>query len=160
MAESSVFESLLRILSRPVSLGGAAVLAVFLSGLLMLVPALRGPGGLAGDKPLKVSELIRKVKEELHKAEQEGLTKNELALFELKEFELVIHFVVTNTGEVGAQVVGIGSKADVKTENLQKITLRWTAVPPQEKRIGPSEFPLQPDVIVPVPGTLREERKP
>lgn len=161
MAEGSLFEVFRNVLGRPVSLGGAAVLAVFIVALVMLFPVLRDPGvGLAGDKPLEVSALIRKVKEELQTAEHERLKKNELALFELQDFEMEIHFVVRNTGEVSAEVIGIGSKADVGTEHVQKLTLRWKAIPGQEKRIGPSSFSKEPDVVLPAPGAPTEGGKP
>ncbi len=84
---------------------------------------------------LGVKELIEEVKSELVKSEQSRMAANQASLFELKDFDLEIKFVVnerrTESGKIEYQVVTVGGETTFSSERVQTIKLHMTAVPPK-----------------------------
>lgn len=91
-------------------------------------------GKLSVDEPLDLDKLIRKVKEELAASEQERVTNREAALFELKQFDLEISFVMrarsVGSGKVEYVPVVVSNELELGSERVQRITLHMNAVPP------------------------------
>lgn len=108
---------------------------------------------------LGVKDLIEKVKAELIETEQNQIKSNQAALFEIKDFDLEINFVVstrhTGTGKLEYNVVTVGGETEVSSERIQKINLHMTAIPPKaiEKPMSQSSVsaPTKPVVINPPP---------
>ncbi len=92
---------------------------------------------------VEVKDLIREVKAELVAADQEMLKNGEAALFQLKEFEMEIQFVVRRSGDLRAEVVGVGGGAGASSESIQKLKLHWDVVPPTPGSVPPSENPVE-----------------
>jgi hypothetical protein len=91
-------------------------------------------GKLSADAPLDLDILIRKVKQELAAAEQESVTNREAALFELKQFDLELSFVMRarslGSGKVEYVPVVVTNELELGSERVQRITLHMNAVPP------------------------------
>jgi Trypsin-co-occurring domain 2 len=98
------------------------------------------------DQGLGVKELIENVKAELIEAEQNRIKSNKAALFETKDFDLEINFVVNTrrkgTGKLEIQVVTIGGETEISSEKIQKIKLHMTAIPPSAGRQPAAGSPL------------------
>jgi hypothetical protein len=98
------------------------------------------------EEGLGVKDLIENVKKELVETEKNRLAANEPALFEIKDFDLEINFVVstrrTLTGQLEYKVVTVGDETQVSSERVQKITLHMTAIPPNIQKEKASESPL------------------
>lgn len=103
------------------------------------------------DQPLDIKNLIRKVKQELGEAEAEAIANNELPLFKLEEFEMEINYVIRASGGLKAEVVSVGGSSEVGTEKVQKLRLRWSAVPPQSHTVKPETGIGTSDVDVDIP---------
>jgi hypothetical protein len=93
---------------------------------------------LLSEQRLDVRCLVEAVKEELAAAEDAQRGANKAALFQLKDFEMEINYVVRNSGGISAEVVGVGTNLDAGSERVQKLLLRWDAIPNREENIPPS----------------------
>jgi len=95
---------------------------------------------------LGVGELITQVKSELAQMEQDRRKKGDAALFEVKDFDLEISFVVhkhvSAKGEVSYHLVTVGGEVQSAFERAQKVTLHLTTLPPAPVR-GESVPPSQ-----------------
>ena len=161
MATGSRATLLQRLFAPSVPLAAVVLVAALTAAILVMFPNLgRQRASLADDEPLEVKTLIRKVKEELQAAELERVNQKELPLLQLQDFEMEINFVVRNAGGVRAEVVGIGSNIDLATERVQKLKLRWTALPATQKSVAPREFSKQPDVDIPAEPVTAGGRRP
>jgi hypothetical protein len=98
----------------------------------------RRPPALLSEQPLDVRCLVEAVKTELAAAESAQRRENKAALFELKDFEMEVNYVVRNSGGIKAEVVGVGTNLDAGSERVQKLLLRWAAIPNREEQIVPS----------------------
>jgi hypothetical protein len=91
-------------------------------------------GRPSGDEPLDLDKLIRRVKQELAATEQEMVTNHEAPLFELKQFDLELSFVLRArslaNGKVEYVPVVVSSELEVGSERIQKITLHMNAISP------------------------------
>lgn len=112
---------------------------------------------------LGVQDLIEKVKDELIKTEQKRIKDGRDPLFELKDFELEINFVVTNrnkeSGGFDFKVVTLEGERDISSERIQKVKLRMAAIPPQEHQAEASEVPLEIDDSTVIRGAQPPEKK-
>lgn len=90
------------------------------------------------ERPLEVKELIEAVSQQLAEVDASRRNKKMLPLFALRDFEMEINYVVRNAGGAKAEVVGIGTNLDTVSERVQKLRLRWDAVPAQKSEIPPS----------------------
>lgn len=85
---------------------------------------------------LGIKELINKVRSELVETNIQLLKEDKPALFEVREFELELNFVIKESTNDKAgfefNAVTVGSDTEFSSEKLQKITLKMTAVPPEE----------------------------
>jgi hypothetical protein len=103
---------------------------------------------------LGIKDLIRKVKMELYESDMERKENLEEPLFELKDFDLEIAFIVkTQTrrkGKVGYNLITLDSEMQTGTENVQKIKLHMTAIPPrkQKKIVEGWQFPIDSNDVV------------
>lgn len=90
-------------------------------------------GKVSPDAPLDLDILIRKVKQELAAAEQERVTNREAALFELKQFDLEVSFVMRarslGSGKVEYVPVVVSTELELGSERVQRITLHMIAAP-------------------------------
>ena len=71
------------------------------------------------ERPLEVRELIEAVSDQLAVVDASKREKNLLPLFELRDFEMEINYVVRNSGGAKAEVVGIGMNLDTVSERVQ-----------------------------------------
>ncbi len=119
---------------------------VLLIAFLLLVPniatflrptILRLPSARENDEGLGIRELIRTVKLELQETEEQGRTNKEAALFQLKDFDLEINFIVHShsKGKAGVDYhfVAVGAETEVGLEEIQKIKLHMIAIPPRRE---------------------------
>lgn len=85
---------------------------------------------------LEISSLIRNVKYELIKADQERISKNEHALFKLNDFAMEITFTVRKVNKTGAKVdykfVSVEGGTESGNEKVQKLILHWDAIEPRK----------------------------
>lgn len=154
MADFDGMSLLRRVAGLRVPIGTAIALVVFTSVIVYVVPRFAATvPAVAPGQSLEVKDLIRKVKEELYAAEVEMHERKELPLFELKEFEMEVNFVVRTAGEVRAEVVGVGSNVELGTEKIQKLKLRWAPVPPQRHNVAPGTVTSKPDVVIDAPAS-------
>ena len=74
-------------------------------------------------------------------ADENRISKNEAALFEVKTFDLEINFVAKTTekesGEIKTELIAISGGNENTVERLQKITLHLETVPPKNLEIPP-----------------------
>lgn len=119
------------ILDQPITLkqalGAAIVMAIIPSSSYWFAQKLTG---LDSTATLGIKELINQVKVELIAAEREMRERKEASLFDLKELEMEIHFVVRSGAEAKVEVVGIGGGFEATDEKTQKLRLTWVATPP------------------------------
>lgn len=115
---------------------GVLVIMVFLAGIagtrLVLRDATARTSALQGSR-IEFSQLIRKVKAELVKSENDAIRRNELSLFALKDFELEIKVVASGSSTTGVKLYTVGSDVTVGEEMVQTIRLRWVVDP--ERRL-------------------------
>lgn len=122
---------------------------VLLIAFLLLAPNIatllrptipRLPSARENDEGLGIRELIRTVKLELQETEQQGRANKEAALFELKDFDLEISFIVHShskgTAGVEYHFVAVGAETQVGLEKVQKIKLHMTAIPPKREVVA------------------------
>jgi hypothetical protein len=99
------------------------------------------------DSGLGVYGLVRKVREELTRAENEMVKNNEQEMFVLKDLELEISFVVKKTvmekGTVEYSFVTVEGESQTGVEKVQKLRLQWSATTPTKGSAAPSSGPLQ-----------------
>lgn len=112
----------------------APLVAVALIGGFVLG---RRPPALLSEQPLDVRCLIEAVTVELAAAEAAQRRQNRMALFQLKDFEMEINYVARNSGTLKAEVVGVGTNLDGGSERVQKLLLRWDAIPNREESVPP-----------------------
>ena len=91
-------------------------------------------GRPSGDEPLELNKLIRRVKQELAASEQEMVANHEAPLFELKQVDLELSFVLRArslaNGKVDYVPVVVSSEREVGSEKIQKVTLHMNAISP------------------------------
>jgi len=99
---------------------------------------------------VEVKDLIREVKTELVAADREMLKNGEAALFQLRDFEMEIQFVVRRSGDLHAEVVGVGGGAGASSESVQKLKLHWDVVPSKTVTVPPAQSPIikKPDTVI------------
>jgi hypothetical protein len=130
--------------------------------LPILIPWNRNGGAFTGDEGLGIEQLITGVKEELIKTEEARRLKADAPLFELKDFDLEISFVVrassSHKGRASYQVLTVDSDVQTGSERVQRLRLHMTAVPQlsksESKSPTSSPLPRPPNgvrVIVPTP---------
>jgi hypothetical protein len=92
----------------------------------------------SSERPLEVKCLVEAVKNQLAAVEASQREQGQAPLFELKDFEMEIQYVVRNSGGAKAEVVGIGTSLDSASERVQKLRLRWEGLGTQYEEIDPS----------------------
>lgn len=111
---------------------------------------------------LGVQDLIEKVKTELAKTEESRISKGQIPLLELKDFDLEINFVVTESykgsGTFGFKVVTLGGQTDVSSEKIQKIKLHMTVAQPHvhEEKASTSSIEVDDSTIILTPPKERK----
>jgi len=84
-----------------------------------------------------ISDLVRKVKKELANLEDSMANNNESAMFQLRDLELEISFVVHHdaSGKIGGsyEVVTIEGTQGYSNEKVQKLILHWDAEKPKKQ---------------------------
>lgn len=115
---------------------------------------------------LDIAELIVGVKNELLKAQQHRVQENELPLFEVKDFDLEINFVVRSqsnvTGQLDAKVITVGGEDEYSSEKVHKISLHLTAVSPVPSTGGASRERIPSEggrVLGPTPSSLTPNKE-
>lgn len=98
----------------------------------------RRPPPVIPQRTLGIKCLVESVKAELVAAENSYRQKNEAPLFELKDFEMEINYLVRNSGGIKAEVIGVGTNLDSGSERVQKLRLTWTAIPNRQELIPPT----------------------
>jgi hypothetical protein len=82
---------------------------------------------------LGVKELIERVKSELIASEMERRAANAAALFEIKDFDIEVKFMVstvkTVSGKLDYKVVVVGGDSQLSSERVQTIKLHLVTVP-------------------------------
>ncbi|HKQ07724.1 MAG TPA: trypco2 family protein [Blastocatellia bacterium] len=112
---------------------------------------------------LGVKDLIEKVKSELIEMEQNREREGKAALFELKDFDLEINFVVKavnkESGQAEFKVITVGGETESDSEKAQKIKLHMTVVQPQNRKTKASKTPPQADESAMISDPLPKEKK-
>ena len=130
-------------MSRKSWFAGASRMRVVVVGPLIAVALAGGfllgrrPPALLSEQPLDVRCLIEAVTVELAAAEAAQRRENRMALFQLEDFEMEINYVARNSGTLKAEVVGVGTNLDGGSERVQKLLLRWAAIPNREESVPP-----------------------
>jgi len=122
-------------------------------------PQARPPEGLG------ITDLIRKVKQELAAADEQARQNREAALFQMKDFDLELSFMVqarsVTHGKVNYELVAVDSETQTGSERVQKIRLHMTTVTP-EHHVEAARAPSpdsRPRVIGPVPPPAPEVQR-
>ncbi len=142
----ALFERVTRVLDRSVSIRAVAIallkLAV-LAAVIWFLPALLHrltgsaprPGSESARRPLGIAQMIQDVRAELAEAEKAADANNEAKLFQARSFDLEVSFVAssvdTASGKVDYEVVTVENETTVSAETVQKLTLRFDAIPPK-----------------------------
>lgn len=121
------------------------ILLLFINIYLHIKPK---PQSIAPSNSLGVKTLIEQVRSELlaiQKNQVDGVNRD---MFQLKDFDLEIKFVVnekqTVSGKAEFEVVTIGGDNTVTNEKVQTIKLHMTTFPPEEGEIGEAEQKTRP----------------
>jgi Trypsin-co-occurring domain 2 len=145
-----------------------ATVALLLLGFLLAAPRLvswlttQAPAVLPhpeAGRELGVREMIRSVKQELQDADKEMRDNREVALFELKEFDLEISFVAraSSTAKSGFdyQVLTVDTEKQAGSEKVQKLHLHFVVAAQGEKQSTsaskPSPLPSSGVVVIGTP---------
>jgi len=101
---------------------------------------------------LGIDDLVTKIRSELEKVEVQRQSVGEQALFEMKNFDLEISFVVKQTGKaegkLEAEVITIGGAVERSKEAAQKVTLHMDVIPSQPVMIQPvKSIEVPPDAV-------------
>lgn len=95
---------------------------------------------------LGISELISSVRQELREIENRRNENNETALFEVKDFDLEISFVVqsrsTLKGNIEYYFVTVDNEIETGQERIQKIKLHLTAIPKKHDSKKAADNPI------------------
>lgn len=104
---------------------------------------------------LGIKDLVRRVKQELYEAEEEMRKNQEIPLFELKDFDLEISFMVqaqsTQKGKIEYHFVAVDNEIQTGSERIQKIKLHMIAAQPLDSMKKADESPItsqQEDVVI------------
>ena len=148
-------------------------LFLFLGLVTLAYPILRqrsqmaaSLGGGSPDQGLGVTELIKRVRDELAASEKDIQTHNEAALFEVKRFDLEISFVVTASSTVQGgfdyKVVTADSHSDTGSQRVQKLTLHFDAIgsKPISKRATVGNAPPGESDLIEIDAVPTKEKKP
>ncbi|MGH9494374.1 MAG: trypco2 family protein, partial [Candidatus Sulfotelmatobacter sp.] len=91
--------------------------------------------------PLGIDTLAEKVRSEMENIETWRQSNGKAALFELKDFELEISFVVKRSnkvkGDLEAEVVTVGGESEHSKEATQKVVLHMGVIPAESVKIAP-----------------------
>lgn len=130
------------------SIGTLLILAVLVLLSLLVINATlhrnaQSPSE-AENGGLEIGSLIRKVKRELMQADTQRINNNERALFQLKDFQMEISFMVKTVTTAGAKIdykfVTVDAGTETGNEKVQKLTLHWDAIPQKRDSLpGPDD---------------------
>jgi hypothetical protein len=131
-------QSLSILWSKSVKLGPSvtATVAVALIVVFIVYKTVQPPSG--GDAPahLGIDALVTKVRSELESLEITRQSSSTQPLFEMKDFDLEISFVVkqsaTAKGGLETEVVTVGGETEHSKEASQKVTLHMGVIPSQQ----------------------------
>jgi hypothetical protein len=124
--------------SRHVKLGPyvvvTALVAVIVSIAIFRIALPPSSGGVP--QSLQIDALVTKVRTELENMEIQRQSSGRQPLFEMKDFDLEISFVVKQSvkakGELETEVITVGSEIQRSNEATQKVTLHMGVIPSQE----------------------------
>lgn len=95
---------------------------------------------------LGIKDLVRRVKLELYEAEEEMRRNQEIPLFELKDLDLEISFMIqarsTRKGKVEYHFVAVDNEIQTGSERIQRIKLHMTAAQPRDLKKKADESPI------------------
>ena len=124
--------------SKTVKLGPTVIATVAVTVIVgVLIYKIVQPPN-SGDAPnrLGIDALVTQVRSELENLEIERQSGNTQPLFEMKDFDLEISFVVKQSaktkGELETEVVTVGGETEHSKEAAQKVTLHMGVMPSQE----------------------------
>ena len=115
---------------------------------------------------LGIKDLIGEVKYELYETEMERLRKGEVALFELKDFDLEAIFVIkamsTKSGKIEYKFFAVDTSTQQTSEKTHKIRLHMTVVPPESYKAQAEKKPLNliPDRTIDKPSPKQRKELP
>jgi Trypsin-co-occurring domain 2 len=115
---------------------------------------LAAPEKVAG---LGLRELIKDIKSDLAKSEEERLEAGENPVFKVEDVDLEINFVINKqyaeSGGIEYKFVTLGNQSQISSEKVQKITLHMKAIQPEDRPVRPagdlSKSPSQIPLAVP-----------
>lgn len=100
---------------------------------------------------LGIREVITKVQEELRESEKERIRSDKDSLFQVKDFELEIKFVVStktsDNQQASLELITLDTKAEYSQEKVHHIRLRMVVPEPKPMVLQPS-----PSVAIPSEG--------
>jgi hypothetical protein len=107
----------------------------------------------AGD--LGIADLAQRVRTDLEQMEAHRLASGKDAVFQLKDFDLEISFVVKvnrkSKGEISTEVVTVGAENEAGRENAHKVTLHMTPIPTQRFDTPPTAAPISAPHVIELP---------
>jgi hypothetical protein len=141
---------------RPVRMDKAlAAISILGVGFVLLTSRSPFRAANASSPNIGVAELIKKLKNELEKMEEERLLKGEDAILRLKDVDLELSFVVkvdqTNKNELHFEAVTVGTDQGMSLERADKITLHMEIEPPSWIDVEPSKAHLSVDGTTELP---------
>jgi len=124
----------------------------------------RSPAVSETDAGLGLQTLVGQLRSELERMEEDRQSHERGALFEVKNFDLELSFVIKksekNKAEFETELATIGTERELGRENTDKITLHMELVPPESVVIHPAAVPVTgPDIVVLPPVRRARERK-
>lgn len=109
---------------------------VVLIVVLFIVKHRSGRIGAEDQGEIGVGNLIKRVTEELRKAEGDRRKADHKAIFKVEKFDLEVNFVVkmSDSGEAKFSIepLTLGGKEEIAREKIQKVILHMSALEPPE----------------------------
>ena len=119
---------------------GAAVVIALVMGYRLFPQATETVAGRSG---LGVDTLVGCLQQELQRVEAELVTQGRSPLFKLKEATVDLSFVVTNSTtkdeKVEFKVLTFGSSAQQSRQDVQRLTVTWTAAEGRQGQSVPED---------------------
>ena len=121
--------------------------SVFIAMLWFVGSQFTAPDERLNAADIEIKSVVTEVKRQLQEIDAERQNLGELALFELKEFELEIAFVakksIESSSEGTIKLISINSGVSKNRESTQRLKLKWSALQGELKVVPGEELKLE-----------------
>ncbi len=104
---------------------------------------------------IRIADLAQRVRAELEFMEADRLASGKDAVFQLKDFDLEISFVVKasqkSKGELSTEVVTVGAESEASREKTHKVTLHMIPIPTQRFNTPATAEPINAPQVIKLP---------